>query len=72
MVSRGFMTLTRVYRPDSHSEMTAGPFVVNAATFAGMHLSVSEARLATLGITLPSMILCLIAAAFSLRSVRAD
>jgi chromate transporter len=65
LVSRGLLTLTESIDLIAIAQMTPGPFVVNASTFAGMHLyGLGGAALATLGITLPSVILCLVAARF--------
>ncbi len=65
LVSGGYMTMQESIDVIAIAEMTPGPFVVNAATFAGMHLfGLGGAALATLAITLPSLILCLIAARF--------
>lgn len=68
LVERGYLTMTQSVDMVAISQMTPGPFAVNAATFAGFNLAgIPGAVVATLGITLPSMILCVIVARFFFR-----
>ena len=62
---KGYMTVAEVSDVVAISEMTPGPFAVNAATFAGMSTaSVAGAIAATLGVVTPSVIICIILAKF--------
>jgi len=65
LVEKGYMTLAQSIDMLSISQMTPGPFAVNCATFAGFNLAgIPGAAIATLGVVLPSMIICLIVARF--------
>ncbi|MDR2531110.1 MAG: chromate transporter [Oscillospiraceae bacterium] len=60
LVERGYMTLKDTLDMVAISQMTPGPFAVNAATFAGMRMyGVAGAAAATLGAVLPSFVVCL-------------
>jgi len=68
LVERGYITLAQSIDMIAISQMTPGPFAVNCATFAGFNLAgIPGAVIATLGIVLPSMILCLLVARFFFR-----
>lgn len=55
VVSAGFLTTAQVADVVAISEMTPGPFTVNAATFAGMKTAgLPGAMVATLGVILPA------------------
>lgn len=57
-VNNGWMTTAEVADMVAISQMTPGPFAVNAATFVGMRMGGwPAAASATLGVTLPSVIL---------------
>ncbi len=63
LVGRGWMTVTQSMDMVAISEMTPGPFAINSATFVGMQLyGIPGAIAATLGVVLPSVILCLLVA----------
>ena len=63
LVQRGLMTASQAVDMVAISEMTPGPFSVNSATFVGMQLyGIPGAIAATLGVVLPSVILCLLVA----------
>jgi chromate transporter len=63
LVTGSFMTLRETIDMVAIAQMTPGPFAVNSATFAGMRLyGVPGAAAATLGVTLPSFVICLIVA----------
>lgn len=65
LVARGYMTLSETVDMVAVSQMTPGPFAVNAATFVGMRMyGVGGAAVATLGVTLPSVIITLLVARF--------
>jgi chromate transporter len=65
LVSEGFMTMDESIDMIAVSQMTPGPFAVNAATFAGTKLAgFPGAVLATLGMTLPSVLITLLVARF--------
>ena len=65
LLSRGLMTIRQSIDMVAISQMTPGPFAVNCATFTGMRLyGISGAFFATLGVALPSFIICLIVAHF--------
>ncbi|MDR1693079.1 MAG: chromate transporter [Oscillospiraceae bacterium] len=65
LTARGLMTLTETVDMVAISQMTPGPFAVNAATFAGMKLyGVWGAAAATLGVVTPSVVVTLIVARF--------
>ena len=63
LVGRSLMTTAQAADMVAISEMTPGPFSINSATFVGMQLyGVPGAVAATLGVVLPSVILCLLIA----------
>lgn len=63
LVERHMMTLQQSVDMVAISQMTPGPFAVNAATFVGMQIyGVSGAAVATLGVVLPSILICLMIA----------
>lgn len=63
LVSRSLMTIDQATDMVAISQMTPGPFAINAATFVGMQLyGIPGATAATLGVVLPSVILCLLVA----------
>jgi len=65
IVGNGWLTNEEVTDVVAISQMTPGPFAVNAATFVGMKLEgVWGAIFATLGVTLPSVIIVLIIARY--------
>ena len=65
MEAYGWMTAAELADMVAVSEMTPGPFAVNAATFVGMRMSgLPGAAAATLGVTLPSVLLVLLVARF--------
>lgn len=65
LVAGGMMTLAETVDMVAISQMTPGPFAINAATFAGMNLyGIPGAAAATLGVVTPSLILTMIAARF--------
>lgn len=67
LVSQGLMTVTETIDMVAISQMTPGPFAINAATFTGMKLyGVAGAAAATLGVMFPSLVLALLAAKFFL------
>ncbi|MDR1669932.1 MAG: chromate transporter [Oscillospiraceae bacterium] len=77
LVSRGLMTLTETVDMVALSQMTPGPFAINAATFAGMKLyGAAGAAVATLGVITPSAVLATLVAkffiAYSKKSAVAD
>ncbi|MCL2081387.1 MAG: chromate transporter [Oscillospiraceae bacterium] len=58
LTDRGLMTLQETIDMVAISQMTPGPFAVNAATFAGMKLAgVWGAAAATLGVMTPSFVI---------------
>ncbi|MCL2084821.1 MAG: chromate transporter [Oscillospiraceae bacterium] len=58
LMERGWMTLHETIDMAAISQMTPGPFAVNAATFTGMRLSgVWGAAAATLGVMAPSLVI---------------
>ena len=61
MLSHGWMTAQEVADIVAIAEMTPGPLGLNCATFAG---GVMGAAAASVGVLLPSLTLCLIAAIF--------
>ena len=68
LVARGYLTAAQSVDMVAISQMTPGPFAVNAATFAGYNIAgIPGALVATLGIMLPSVIICLIVARFFFR-----
>lgn len=61
LVARGLMLPKQAIDMVAISQMTPGPFAVNCATFAGMQLyGIPGALLATLGVVLPSFVICLL------------
>ena len=65
MLSHGWMTAQEVADIVAIAEMTPGPLGLNCATFAGMRTGgIIGAAAASLGVLLPSLTLCLIAAIF--------
>lgn len=65
LVANGLMTSAETTDMVAISQMTPGPFAVNAATFTGMRLyGVPGAVAATLGVILPSVVITLLAAKF--------
>ena len=60
MISRGYMTVQSSIDIIAISQMTPGPFAINAATFVGMSLyGLAGATFATLGMVLPSIVIVL-------------
>ncbi len=65
MQATGWMTAAEVADIVALSEMTPGPLAINAATFAGIRSAgIFGGVIATLGVSLPSLILSLLAAKF--------
>lgn len=65
LVGSGYMTTQEVIDMIAISQMTPGPFSVNAATFAGMKAAgVLGAVVSTLGVVAPSLIITLIVAKY--------
>jgi len=65
LVGHGWLTVQEVADVVAISQMTPGPFAINAATFVGMRLGgVPGAIIGTLGVTMPSIIICVIIARF--------
>ena len=65
MAEYGWMTQVEIADMVAISQMTPGPFAVNTATFVGMRMAgFGGACVATLGVTLPSVLLVLIIARF--------
>jgi len=65
LVAEGFMTTNEAIDMVAISQMTPGPFSINAATFAGTKLAgVLGAVVATLGMILPSLVITLLIARF--------
>ena len=65
MLSHGWMTAQEVADIVAIAEMTPGPLGLNCATFAGMRTGgILGAAAASVGVLLPSLSLCLIAAIF--------
>lgn len=63
VISHGLMTVQETIDMVAISQMTPGPFAVNAATFTGMKLAgVWGAAAATLGVMSPSFVITLIVA----------
>ena len=63
LVGRGLMTAAQSVDMVAISEMTPGPFAINSATIVGMQLyGIPGALAATLGVVLPSVLLCLLVA----------
>lgn len=61
LIARGLMTASQTVDMVAISQMTPGPFAVNCATFSGMQLyGIPGALFATLGVALPSFIICLL------------
>jgi chromate transporter len=67
LTENGLMTMAETIDMVAISQMTPGPFAVNASTFAGMRLmGVPGAAAATLGVVTPSIVLTVIVAKFFL------
>jgi chromate transporter len=65
LVAYGLMTHTEVADIVAISQMTPGPFAINAATFAGVKtLGVYGGVITTLGVVLPSFIISLLLARY--------
>ncbi|MDR0294534.1 MAG: chromate transporter, partial [Oscillospiraceae bacterium] len=65
LVEGGLMTLAETADMVAISQMTPGPFAVNAATFAGMKLyGLPGAAAATLGVVTPSVVITALVAKF--------
>lgn len=65
LMAGGFMTLEESVDMIAISQMTPGPFAINAATFAGMKLAgIPGALAATAGMALPSILITLLVAKF--------
>ncbi|MDR0382308.1 MAG: chromate transporter [Oscillospiraceae bacterium] len=65
LVGAGFMTARESVDMIAISQMTPGPFAINAATFAGTKLAgIPGAVVATLGMVLPSVLIALLVAKF--------
>ncbi|MBC8535973.1 chromate transporter [Feifania hominis] len=65
MVSHAWLTLDEVADIVAIAEMTPGAIGINSATFAGMKMAgVSGAVVASLGVMVPSLTLCLLAGFF--------
>lgn len=68
LVVYGFMTFHEVADVVAVSQMTPGPFAVNAATFAGVKTSgILGGIVATLAVMLPSFLISVVAARFFIR-----
>ena len=67
LVENGLMSMAETIDMVAISQMTPGPFAINASTFAGMRLlGVPGAVAATLGVVTPSILLTMIATKFFL------
>ncbi|MDR0325829.1 MAG: chromate transporter [Oscillospiraceae bacterium] len=65
LVANGLMTMAETVDMVAISQMTPGPFAVNASTFAGMKLyGVAGAAAATLGVVTPSVVITVFVAKF--------
>jgi len=65
LVGHGWMLVSEVADVIAISEMTPGPFAVNAATFAGVKMAgLPGAIFATFGVVFPSVIITLVVARF--------
>ena len=65
LVGHGWMLISEVADVVAISEMTPGPFAVNAATFAGTKMmGLPGALFATFGVVLPSVVITLIVARY--------
>ncbi len=68
LISQNLMTLQETIDMVALSQMTPGPFAINAATFAGMRLNgLSGATAATLGAVLPSIVIVTVVAHYFFR-----
>ena len=68
LMARGLMDVSSALDIAAISQITPGPFSINAATFAGMRLAgVPGATVATLGIVTPSIIIMLIISKFFIK-----
>jgi chromate transporter len=67
LTANGLMTMAETVDMVAISQMTPGPFAINASTFAGMKLyGVAGAAAATLGVVTPSVVITIIVAKFFL------
>jgi chromate transporter len=67
LVANELMTMAETIDMVAISQMTPGPFAINASTFAGMRLhGLQGAAAATLGVVTPSIVLTVIVAKFFL------
>lgn len=65
MLSKGWMTLREITDLVAISQITPGPYAVNAATFAGTKVAgLAGAAVSTLGVVLPSILLTLVVSRF--------
>ncbi len=68
VIANGWMSLDEFTEFVGIAESTPGPFAVNTATFCGMHAAgVAGAAVATIGVTLPSLLCILLIARFFTR-----
>lgn len=68
MLSRGWMTSQQLADMVAIAEMTPGPLGINCATFVGMQVAgVPGAIVASLGVMMPSLTICLLVAHFMVR-----
>lgn len=65
LVANGFLSIEEITNIIAISEMTPGPFAVNAATFVGMKLyGIPGALVCTLGVISPSLVIMTLVARF--------
>ena len=65
ITQRGWLTLEGVIDIIAISEMTPGPFAINAATFIGIQMyGVGGAAISTLGVVFPSFIIVILVAKY--------
>ncbi|MDN5276427.1 MAG: chromate transporter [Clostridiales bacterium] len=68
IVNHGWLTFKETIDVIAISEMTPGPFAINAATFVGVKTgSIPGATFATVGVVLPSFIIVTLVAKYSAR-----
>ena len=68
LVNKGYMSVAESTNMVAISEMTPGPFFINSATFSGMRIAgFWGAFVATLGVFLPSLIICIVVYRFFFR-----
>ncbi len=68
LVQNGYMTIEQVADMVAISQMTPGPFAVNAATFAGMQTAGALGAVsATIGVVTPSLIIAAIVSRYFLK-----